>query len=99
VSVANLYRPICSMGQPGCGIDWSCNPFEPLSYFAQKQAALQCTMHFGCAALDLRRFEGSTLAGSTAERRNSRTDGQKRARGNSGCVKQPLLRNESCYVA
>jgi hypothetical protein len=99
VSIANLYRPICSRGQPGCGIDWSCNPFEPSGYFAHKQASLQRTMHFGCNALDLRRFEGSTLAWSTAERRNSRRDGQIRAHGNSGCVKQPLLRNGSCDVA
>jgi hypothetical protein len=99
VIIANLYRPICSMGQPGCGIDWSCDPFEPSGYFAPKQATFLGTMHFGCNALDLRRFEGGSMAGSTAERRNSRRDGQIRAYGNSSCVKQPLLRNESCDVA
>jgi hypothetical protein len=99
VSIANLYRPNYSMGQPGCGIDWSCNPLEPPSYFAHQQASLQRTMHFGCNALGLRRFEGGAMAGSTAERRNSRRVGQRRAHGNNGCVKQPLIRNESCYVA
>ena len=99
VSIANLFRPFCSVGQPGSTVDWSCSPYEPPSYIAHNPKSTECTMPFGCNAVVLGRFEGSALAWSTVERRNSRRDGQRRAQGNSGCVKQPLLRDESCNVA
>ena len=98
VNIANQAWPICLMGN----LDPVLNgvaPYEPPSYFARKLEPFPWKKHFLSGGMDFRRFEGNTMAWSTAERRNSRKDGQRRAHGNSGCVKQPLLRSGSCNVA